>query len=243
MDHILYWNDVTMEANRRDFSNVAGINQPMPEHGWADAQLPGNGHRAPRHVRRTRGRGGQGESTALPCGAHVTRAWAPTRRPQSLPPRMPASPRCSRDRRPSSMSVWRPPAFPAAASRRTQPSVPRSQRPCSTIGPATRPSMDRATCIPTCRDGPRYGALSKLFAVTERHELEPPPELGSAEYKRGIEDVRGMGIAPHLMGTLPVKFRKRINDETLIGLFWVMTACARSARRLGCTTRSCARSR
>ena len=67
---------------------------------------------------------------------------------------------------------------------------------------------------------PRYGALSKLFAVTERHELEPPPALGSTEYKRGVEDVRGFGIAPHLMGTLPVKFRKRINDETLIGLFW-----------------------
>ena len=33
MDRILYWNDVALEANRRDFSNVAGTAQPMPEQG------------------------------------------------------------------------------------------------------------------------------------------------------------------------------------------------------------------
>src|SRR5689334_18185208 len=33
MDHILYWNAVALEANRRDFSNVPGTDKPLPEQG------------------------------------------------------------------------------------------------------------------------------------------------------------------------------------------------------------------
>lgn len=31
MDHILYWNNVALEANRRDFSNVPDTDSPSPE--------------------------------------------------------------------------------------------------------------------------------------------------------------------------------------------------------------------
>jgi hypothetical protein len=33
MDHILYWNYVALEANRRDFSNGPGTERPSPEQG------------------------------------------------------------------------------------------------------------------------------------------------------------------------------------------------------------------
>jgi vanadium chloroperoxidase len=33
MDHILYWNNVAIEANKRDFSNVPGTSKPSPEQG------------------------------------------------------------------------------------------------------------------------------------------------------------------------------------------------------------------
>ena len=33
MDHILFWNGIALEANRRDFSNVPGTEKPAPEQG------------------------------------------------------------------------------------------------------------------------------------------------------------------------------------------------------------------
>lgn len=33
MDHILYWNSVALDANRRDFSNLPGTDKPNPEQG------------------------------------------------------------------------------------------------------------------------------------------------------------------------------------------------------------------
>src|SRR5262249_22020256 len=67
---------------------------------------------------------------------------------------------------------------------------------------------------------PFYGARSKLFAVTMRHELDSPPAYGSAEYVRALKQVRGKGIAPELMGTLPDSYSKRTSDETVVGLYW-----------------------
>lgn len=67
---------------------------------------------------------------------------------------------------------------------------------------------------------PFYGARSKGFAITKRHELDKPPAHGSGEYDKALKQVRGKGIAPELMGTLPDCFEKRTTDETLIGLYW-----------------------
>jgi hypothetical protein len=67
---------------------------------------------------------------------------------------------------------------------------------------------------------PFYGARSKCFAVTCRHELAPPPEIDSADYLRALKQVREKGIAPHLMGTLPKDASPRTPIETLIGLYW-----------------------
>jgi vanadium chloroperoxidase len=67
--------------------------------------------------------------------------------------------------------------------------------------------------------GPFYGARSKGFAITARHELEPPP-FDDHEYLRALRDVRSHGIAPELMGTLPDKVERRTVEQTAIGLFW-----------------------
>lgn len=80
--------------------------------------------------------------------------------------------------------------------------------------------------------GPFYGN-ARCFAVQAPRDtfaLEPPPPLNSQDYARALREVRGKGIAPHLMGTLPrTGFLQRTVDETLIGIFWGYDG----ARKLG----------
>lgn len=66
---------------------------------------------------------------------------------------------------------------------------------------------------------PFYGARSKGFAITARHGLNAPP-FNNPEYGTALRQVRGRGIAPELMGTLPAGVNARTVDQTLIGLFW-----------------------
>ncbi len=68
-------------------------------------------------------------------------------------------------------------------------------------------------------DAPFYGARSKGFAITKRHELDPPP-FDNEEYLKALRQVRGKGIMPELTGTLPDDIEARTVDETLIGIFW-----------------------
>ncbi len=68
-------------------------------------------------------------------------------------------------------------------------------------------------------EGPFYGARSKGFAITARHELDTPP-VNTPAYIRALRQVRGKGIAPELMGTLPNNIEARTIDQTLIGIFW-----------------------
>lgn len=67
---------------------------------------------------------------------------------------------------------------------------------------------------------PFYGAQSRCFAVTDRHELNAPPQPESPEYLNALRQVRGKGIAPELMGTLPENLSPRTANETLIGIYW-----------------------
>ncbi len=69
---------------------------------------------------------------------------------------------------------------------------------------------------------PFYGANSKLFVATERHTIDPPPSCcnDNKEYVRALQEVRSKGIAPELMGTLPDGSDKRTPDETTIGVYW-----------------------
>ena len=74
---------------------------------------------------------------------------------------------------------------------------------------------------------PFYGAKSKCFAVTARHQLEAPPRPGGPEYRQALKEVRGKGIAPELMGTLlPTSLLPRTVDEALIGIYWAYDGVA-----------------
>lgn len=67
---------------------------------------------------------------------------------------------------------------------------------------------------------PFYGAMSKCFAVSARHGLDMPPLPGDVAYLSALKEVRGKGIAPQLMGSVPNGYPKRTVNETLIGLYW-----------------------
>lgn len=72
---------------------------------------------------------------------------------------------------------------------------------------------------------PFYGARSKGFAITKRHELDEPPRPDSTpplreQYIAALQQVRRLGIASHLVGTLPAGQVPRTPEETLIGIFW-----------------------
>ncbi|MFN0053553.1 MAG: chloroperoxidase [Planctomycetales bacterium] len=66
---------------------------------------------------------------------------------------------------------------------------------------------------------PFYGAKSKGFAVTTRHTLDRPP-LDDSEYLTALRQVRRLGIAPDLAGTLPGSSSRRTPEQCLIGLYW-----------------------
>jgi vanadium chloroperoxidase len=66
---------------------------------------------------------------------------------------------------------------------------------------------------------PHYGAASKGFGITARHELADPP-FGNSAYLNAVKEVRGKGIAPELAETLPGNLDKRTPDETVVGIYW-----------------------
>jgi vanadium chloroperoxidase len=73
---------------------------------------------------------------------------------------------------------------------------------------------------------PFYGAGSKLFAVTDRHELDDPPrpadpgEPDDPAYISALREVRGQGCAPELMGALPAGLPRRTANQTVRGIYW-----------------------
>lgn len=72
---------------------------------------------------------------------------------------------------------------------------------------------------------PDYGKLSKGFAIGARHTIAPPPLKNSdgspnADYIKALKQVRGKGIKPELMGTLPAAVPAREVNDTMIGIYW-----------------------
>lgn len=67
--------------------------------------------------------------------------------------------------------------------------------------------------------GPFYGRRSPGFAITKRHTLAKP-FFNNPKYQSALRQVRGLGIAPELMGTLPANLSARTAEQTVIGLYW-----------------------
>jgi hypothetical protein len=235
MDHILYWNEVALEANRRDFSNVPGTSAPNPEQGG-----PTLSSRALAivHLAIYDAHAAIANSVGLP-------RYLPT-----VPPPPPgleqstsvaaAAYRCLSELYPRQVAHFDA-AFSAAVG-----FPPGSASPSETFGREIAAAMlaDRAADPGAGDDdydsppnpcghrpdpvnpsqgfhAPFYGCRAKLFAVqTARFELDPPPPHGSPAYLRALQQVRGKGVAPELMGALPDTVQARSANESLIGIYW-----------------------
>lgn len=234
MDQILYWNSVALEANRRDFSNVPGTDRPSPEQGGptlssralaivhlamydAHAGVVNNPANLPRYLTSaTLPAAGASSSAAVAAAAHACLS--------ALFPRQKIHfDKAHETAGLSGAGLASGHAFGLAvasehlAERKDDPSAGDNGYAASMHPGAHRP--DPANPLQGYH-APYYGARSKGFAITNRHELDAPPAIGSADYDKSQKQVRGKGIAPELMGTLPNSFNKRTVDETLIGIYW-----------------------
>lgn len=234
MDHILYWNSVALEANRRDFSNVPGKDKPEPEQGGptlssralgiihlamydAHAGVVNNPVALPRYLASPpTPAGGANAAAAVAAAAHAClSALYPRQKPHFDLAHQAAGL--------SGAGLAEGHAFGLAvaaamlADRAADPSASddgyaSSMHPGGHRSDPANPGQGY--------HAPFYGARSKGFAITARHELDAPPALGSTEYVNAFKQVRGKGIASELMGTLPTGLSKRKVDETIIGLYW-----------------------
>ena len=233
MDHILYWNSVALEANRRDFSNVPGKDKAEPEQGGptlssramaivhlamydAHAGVVG-GPNLPRYLSLPASPAPVASAAAaVAAAAHAClSALYPRQKPHFDSAHQAAGL--------SGAGLAEGHAFGLAvaaamlADRASDPSA-------SDNGYAA--SMHRGGHRPDPANpgqgyhAPFYGKRSKLFAATELFELDASPVIGSPAYESALDQVRGKGIAPELMDTLPTTYSKRTVDETAIGLYW-----------------------
>ncbi len=238
MDHILYWNLAALEANRRDFSNVLGTAKPMPEQGGptlssralaivhlgmydAHAGALGNPAGLPAYLAGLPTPApGSSAAAAVAAAAHALLSLLYPRQRTEFDADL-ANAALSGPGVAEGLAFGAQVADRLWADRVNDPSA-------SAMGfvPSMLPGRNRADPVNTDAmleknfHGPYYGARSKCFAVSKRHELLPPYKLGSKDYLKAVKQVREKGIAPHLMGTLPPKADARTAEETLIGIFW-----------------------
>jgi hypothetical protein len=68
---------------------------------------------------------------------------------------------------------------------------------------------------------PHYGELCTLFATKTRYTLAPPPAVTTAagEYRRALRQVKGKGIAPDRMDSIPGQDQRTL-DEAVAGIYW-----------------------
>ncbi len=234
MDHILYWNSIALEANRRDFSNAPGISNPSPEQGGptlssralamvhlamydAHAGARNDPAKLPRYLTTVSApSSGASPASAVAAAAHACLSALYPRQKQHFDAAYQAAGL-------SGAGIVEGHAFGLAvaaailADRVNDPSASDSGYIASTLPGHHRPDPANPE---QGYHAPFYGARSKGFSITKRHELDPPPALGSIEHEEAFKQVRGKGIASELMGVLPNNIEKRTSYETLIGLYW-----------------------
>lgn len=232
MDHILYWNNVALEANRRDFSNLPGTEKPSQEQGG-----PTLSSRALAiiHLAMYDAHAGVVSSAALPrylatpgpapmsSAAAAVAAAAHTCLSALYPRQRAHFDAALQAAGLSGLGVATGQDFGLAVAKAMltdRGADPGAQ--ATGYFPSNAPGHHRPDPANPTQGfhAPFYGAGSKCFAVTQRHGLAAPATLTAAERDKALKQVRGKGIAPELMGTLPTTYAKRTVDETLVGLFW-----------------------
>jgi hypothetical protein len=234
MDHILYWNEVALEANKRDFSNVPGTNKPSPQQGGPTLSSRALAiiHLAMYDAHagavkkpdlkpyltglNTSGISKEDAAQATAYAAYTTLSALFSRQTAFFDEKLQNS---------GVMTAVDTPGKNFGIAVAQMILDDRKFDPSPSTGsyrPSQKPRHHRQDPANPNADfhGPTYGAASKCFAVTQRHGLDQPYASDHPEYLRSFRQVRGKGIAPTLMGTLPEGSNKRTADETMAGLFW-----------------------
>lgn len=229
-DSILYWNSVALEANRRSHTNgakeqtgpvlsaraLAIVHLAMYDAYVAVAKPAGL---APYLPGLPAAPAGASAPAAVAGAAHAAlSALYPTERPlfnnRLAGAGVPAGPGQQFGRAIAAALLEDRAKDPDGSDAGYQPSTARG-----------RHRVDPDNPTPVRFDAPFYGARSKGFAVTARHELVDPP-FDNGDYRRALRDVRDLGIAPELMGTLPAKISSRTPEQTVIGQYWAYDGAA-----------------
>ena len=231
MDPILYWNDVALEANRVSHTNGAGeqtgptlssralaiVHLAMYD---AYAGVRGNPH-APVNLSPylpgvPKPQANASADAAVAMAAHTTLSLLFPSQKAFFDTKL-AQADLSGDNLQDGYDYGRLVAQKILEKRQEDPSSSDANYTASLVPGAHRLDPDNLT---QGFHAPFYGAESRCFAVTNRHELDAPPALDSDDYRQALRQVRGKGIAPDLMGTLPNDLEPHTPNETLIGIYW-----------------------
>lgn len=233
MSHILFWNAVALAANRNDFSNAPGTTTPRREQGGptlsaralaivhlamydAHAGAVDLPSQLPPYRPGLPDANGADPAEATAYAAHTTlSALYPAQR-AFFDERLVAA-GFSVNGSSKGRQFGRAVAHAILKDRGGDPKA-------DDTGYEPSPAPGRHRPDPVNPDqgfhAPFYGAASRGFAITVRHTLDKPFFTGDPQYLAALRQVRGLGIAPGLMGTLPPSLKRRSVDQTLVGLYW-----------------------
>jgi len=241
MDPILYWNEVALEANRRDFTEVpAGKENPAPEQGgptlssralaivhlamydayagasnYPAANLPAYLNPA---VPAPMGAplSEDGKAAAVAAAAHATLSALYPRQKAHFDESYAAAGLTGGAEVAKGHQFGLLVAAKLLQERADDPGAGDDGYAASIARGAHRVDPDNPD---QGYHAPYYGAKSKPFAIGMKHPLDAPPQPGDPAYMRAFREVRTKGIAPELMGIIPLPGARNA-DETLIGIFW-----------------------
>ncbi len=233
-DHILYWNEVALEANRVDFTFVpSNASGPQPEQGGptlssralaivhlamydAHAGAVNNPAILPRYLAVPASPANANPAAAVAAAAHTVLCALYPRQRAFFEARLLGAGLIG-----AGITEGHDFGLRVARAhlddRKDDPDASDLQYSASMGKPHHRPDPQNPG---QGFHAPHYGRDSRCFAVKDRHELNAPPATNQPAYLDALRQVRGKGIAPELMGTLPAGFDRRTVDETLVGLFW-----------------------
>ena len=227
MDAILYWNETALEANRVSHTNGANEQTGPTRSSRALAIVHLAMYDAFAGISKTPGvlppylpglpvpPAGAGLDAAVAAAAYDTLfALFPTQKPM-FDARLAAAPIPAAGKV-AGTNFGKQVAAAMLADRAADPSASDAGYVPPVHAAAHQKDPDNAQGF----HGPFYGAMSKCFSVSARHGLSPPPLPGDAAYLSALKEVRGKGIAPELMGTVPNGYPKRNINETMIGVYW-----------------------
>lgn len=224
MDPILYWNDVALEANRESHTNgkkehtgpTASARALAIVHLAMYDAFVGASQSALAHYLTPKPASGSSAEAAVAAAAHATLSGLfPAQR--KFFDEKHAGAGLSGPNLKAGHEFGLKVAKAILLERKDDPDTKDDGYAASVARGAHRPDPDNPD---QGYYAPFFGAGCKGFAITARHELDPPPQPGGQEYRDALREVRGKGVAPELAGTLPQNLQRRTPDETVIGLYW-----------------------